>query len=430
MAEFGALKPAPSVLMSEECKKKRELEVTDAEDDQLKKRRTSKQVHWDLAPMPPSAAYSAPSASGGRDLPNPSGLPRFLEIEIPDASYGKPPCKRQGSPRPWTTDFAYRQPRCHHSGSRCNCQFATATMVPALEVSMPWLSSSSLLHPTEPMSPFEDISPTFASDRSGWSIGVQQLPTPGQGTENPHDMTASADEPMEPKGTYYLAVDELQSQPVPDAGHSFAEQAPGTAEVTPVSHLAHPGSGSISPACCSYAGDKNKKVPQDAPVAQVADGMVVPMAVDVSFGGAAHPGKPYSCTSAYNHSYVLSSPAHPVGSNTPLTPPESAGDPCPSPVIRDPMGCPIPAFQHPIERGPIHGQFPTTRPEDYVSATLRPVYPARSALAAAADPSCNSPYQQRPIRLCPRHLSSFVTHQHTFVPPYSTRWAPSHPDEY
>ncbi|KAH0833743.1 hypothetical protein FOPE_03518 [Fonsecaea pedrosoi] len=43
--------------------KKREREDTDTEAQQETKRRsdkTKKQVHWNLAPMPPSSAYSQP----------------------------------------------------------------------------------------------------------------------------------------------------------------------------------------------------------------------------------------------------------------------------------------------------------------------------------------------------------------------------------
>ncbi|OAL22674.1 hypothetical protein AYO20_11162 [Fonsecaea nubica] len=69
---------APAIQSSEylggqESGKKREREVTDTEAQQETKRRSDKsrkQVHWDLAPMPPSSAYSQPPSYVYSKLPN------------------------------------------------------------------------------------------------------------------------------------------------------------------------------------------------------------------------------------------------------------------------------------------------------------------------------------------------------------------------
>ncbi|OAL17470.1 hypothetical protein AYO22_11602 [Fonsecaea multimorphosa] len=389
MAKSCALNLAPIQLLkdleAQKANKKRELEVTDADDQQERNRRNKKQVHWDLPPMPPSPSPYSSSSNVHSDLAPSSTRHKLVEPDVPDAHHGKPPCKRRELPRSGSAEVAFTQAAFHYSGSPCYCSPATASWIPKLPLfEMPWLLSGSPQVPAlaELIDRSEVTQP--ASHGNGWINSLKLPPIRWQGPENPQGATATGNKSIEHNDTEFRAEDVASGRPEPDANTSVPVRDSGTADALPISHLLNQGSEHSTPPYTSYVRDN--MVPQDsAPIA------VRPVPVsDMSFCRQVDQGAAYS--------YAPPSPAYPVGG---YTPPNSAVGP--SPVMPTPGLAPT-VTSRPVEQSTTYGYPPPPPPraEKSISIEVPPCHQATVAAIVAwptlpNDQSYICPVQEAPV---------------------------------
>ncbi|KIW25400.1 uncharacterized protein PV07_08577 [Cladophialophora immunda] len=380
-------------VQGEEPNKKRELEITAADDQQDKTKRVDrkperkKQVHWDLAPMPPSSAYS--SAQSGHvysDLPQKAvDLPRSLEPHPDLNHYDQPHSGRRGSSSSWGYDtaFSHATPTSNFPSTLLqHCGHAAPTWEPpSLPVtSMPWLTSSLPQLPPGNMAHSDPTIPACAGPE--WRHPLKLAPMLSKGPENPQALDSNGDRSIEPNGAEPLAEEAVQGESSPVVVNiKFGAPAPGMPNVMTTVLPTNHDSGNSIPPQRSYATDN--MITQVSATDRPANASPATV-IDIAFNS-------HLADQAAAYGYAPHSPTDPEGG---YTPPNSVVDSSP-PTMPPPAVAPT-FYDQAVKQEPAHGYPPA--PEGYVRVEETARQPEAAAWPAPPPPEhfYSQPIMQAP----------------------------------